>query len=242
MKGYVESELKKEARLDLMIQNEGKNLPLLASWKYGKGKAAVLTIDQAGRWSRDWIAWPGLERFWGRVFEWAGREREALPLYEARINLSGARPVLDFYLYGAESDGNPFRYSYSGPQGAGGDGTLKRLAPGHYQADLPLTAPGDYRIELKEERRGLAVAYPPLGYTLPAENNDREAPRGDFNLPLLERVAEATGGALNPGAVEEHRPEAAAPEATPLRAYLILAAALLFLLEVYFRRLVLSPA
>lgn len=243
VKGYVESEPKKEARLDLTIRNDGRNWPLLASWKHGKGKAAVLTIDQAGRWSRDWVPWNGLERFWGRVLGWAGREREALPPYDARVDLADGRPVLDFYLYGAESDGNPFRYSFSGPKGARGDGALKRLAPGRYQADLPFAAPGDYRIDLKEERRGLAVAYPPLGYTLRAvDNNAAEVARPEFNLPLLERVAEATGGEMNPGAVEERRPEAAAPAARPLRAYLILAAALLFLLEVFFRRLYLGEA
>jgi Ca-activated chloride channel family protein len=234
VKGYVASELKKGARLDLMMP-DGKNSPLLASWKYGKGKAAALTIDLAARWSKDWISWGGLERFWGRVFDWLRPEREGLPPHEARINLAGARPVLDFYLYGAESDGNSFRYSYSGA--GNGDGALKRLAPGHYQAELPLSAPGDYRIELKEERCGQLVAYPPLGYTLAAPPVG-EIFRGEFNLPLLERIARSTGGTINPGPDLEDKGVETLTKVTPLRPYFILVSALLFLSEIFFRRFV----
>src|SRR5204863_3641610 len=136
----------------------------------------------------DWIGWSGLERFWGRIFDWLKPQREALPPHEARLNQAGDQVLLDFYLYAAEFDGNPFRYAYTGPQGVRGDGALKRLAPGHYQAALPLGAAGDYRIDLKEERRGRTVSYPPLGYTRAAEVK-AEVPTSDLNLPLLERIA-----------------------------------------------------
>jgi uncharacterized membrane protein len=239
--GYVESELKRGARLDLMVQNEGKNHPLLASWNYGKGKVAVLTLDQSGRWSRDWIGWSGLERFWGRVFDWLKPQREALPPHEARINQSGDQIVLDFYLYAAEFDGDPFRYTYTGPRGARGDGMLKRVAPGHYQAALPFGAAGDYRIEPKEERRGRTVNYPTLGYTRHAETK-AELPTADLNLALLEQIANATGGTINPAEEPLTRQDKPAPQVTPLHAYLILAAALLFLAERFIRTLLILAA
>jgi Ca-activated chloride channel homolog len=241
VQGYVEAELKRDARLDLIVQNEGKNNPLLASWSYGKGKVAVLTIDQSGRWSRDWIGWSGMERFWGRIFEWLKPEREALPPHEARINRSGEQIVLDFYLYAAEFDGDPFRYVYSGPNGAKGEDALKRIAPGHYQAVLPRGDAGNYRIDMKEERRGRTISYPPLGYTQP-EDIQYEVPARDFNVALLERVARTTGGTINPA--DEPGPAATAVplEAKPLHAYLILAAAVLFLGEIFARRLLQTPA
>jgi Mg-chelatase subunit ChlD len=238
--GFVQTELKKNARLDLLLP-DGKSSPLLASWKYGKGKAAALTIDLAGRWSRDWIPWSGLERFWGGVSDWLRPEREGLPPHEARINLSGDRPVLDFYLYGAESDGNFFRYSFSGGKSVKGEGVLKRLAPGHYQAELPLNSPGDYRIELKEERRGQLVAYPPLGYTMAAAPSG-EISHGEFNIPLLERIARSTGGSINPDLDLEDRGVETLTKITPLRSYFILISTLLFLLEIFFRRFFLIDA
>jgi uncharacterized membrane protein len=237
--GHVESELKKDARLDLMVHSEGKDDPILASWNYGKGKVAVLTIDQSGRWSRDWIGWSGLERFWGRVFEWLKPQRETLPPHEARLNQSGDQAILDFYLYSAELDGNPFHYAYTGPKGVKGDGMLKRLAPGHYQAALPFTASGDYRIELQEERRDRRVTYPSLGYTHRPENR-AEVPTSDFNMALLERIARGTGGAVNPAGITPANLAPLAQRVTPLHSYLIFAAALLFLGEVFVRRLLLN--
>jgi uncharacterized membrane protein len=235
VKGYVETELKQGARLDLMLPHEGKNSPLLASWRYGKGKAAVFTADQAGRWSKEWIPWAGLERFWGKVFDWLRPEREALPAHEARINLVDGRPELEFYLYSQESDGNNFRYSYRSAKNILGEGMLKRLAPGYYQAALPFTAPGDYRIELKEERGGRIIGYPAVGYTLQVQEKG-DVFKDGFNLALLEQIAQSTGGAINPGPREEQKMELSQVKVTFLRSYFICVAALLFLFEVFFRR------
>jgi Ca-activated chloride channel homolog len=240
VQGYAESELKRDARLDLMVQNEGRSHPLLASWAYGKGRVVVLTIDQSGRWSRDWVGWRGMERFWGRIFEWLKPEREALPAHEARINRSGDQIVVDFYLYVAEFDGDSFRYTYTGPDGAKGADTLKRVAPGHYRGSLPLARAGNYRIDVKEDRRGRTVSYPPLGYTQPEDLRD-EVPARDFNLALLERIARATGGTVDP-TNEPVTYDEAHPTTKPLHPYLIFAAAVLFIGEIFARRLLQSPA
>jgi len=235
LKGYVESELKKGARLELTLLHDGTNSPLLASWRYGKGKAAVFTADQAGRWSKDWIPWAGLERFWGKIFDWLAPEREILPAHEVRINLADYQPVLDFYLYGQESDSNVFRYSYSGPKTGQGEGLLKRLAPGHYQSMLPFTMPGDYRIELKEERRGRVVSYPVAGFTLPVKAKG-DVFKDGINLPLLDQIAQSTGGTINSGPNRAPKTRYTAAKVTFLRSYFIALAALVFLLEVFFRR------
>ncbi len=236
IRDYVEAELKPAARLDLMVQDKGKTMPLLASWSYGKGKVAVLTTDQSGRWSRDWIAWNGLERFWDRVFDWVKPAREALPPHETRIDRAGDQVTLNFYLFDPDSDGNTFRYTYRGPGNVKGEGALKRIATGHYQAALPLTAPGDYRIELTEERRGRSIVYPLLGYTRPPAARS-EAPTADINSPLLERIARATGGSINPG-IETDRPGSQTRPDRPLHWHLIAAACLLFMAEIFLRRLV----
>ncbi|HEY1371827.1 MAG TPA: VWA domain-containing protein [Candidatus Binatia bacterium] len=239
-RGFVEAVAKPAARVDLMVQNNGKSSPLLASWNYGKGKVVVLAMDQSGRWSRDWIVWNGLERFWGRVFDWSKPGREALPPHEARIDRAGDEVTLDFYVYSPESDGNLFRYSYIGRRGVKGDGIFKRLAPGHYQASLPFAAAGDYRVEVKEDRGGRTIAYPVLGYTWPPEIAS-EAPTGDVNMGLLEQIARATGGSINPSIDAAAPAEINPPTVRPLHAYLILAAALVFLAEIFFRRFILHP-
>ena len=135
-----------------MILRDERRVPLLASWNYGKGKAVAFTTDLSGRWSREWIQWPALERFWGKVFDWLQPTKESLPPHEVRINLLKNQPVLDLYLSDERADSSLFRYSFSS-KGGKREGVLQRLAPGHYQATLPISIPGDYRIELTAEQR-----------------------------------------------------------------------------------------
>jgi hypothetical protein len=119
------------------------------------------------------------------------------------------------------------------------EGVLQKLAPGHYQVALPLSASGDYRIELTEERRGRRIAYPPVGYTLPYELNT-ELPRPDFNLPLLNTLAQASGGEINPRFIESSKKHEVTNTYRPLRQPLIISAALLFLFEIIVRKLFFS--
>src|SRR4029077_13385483 len=58
--GYMETELKPGAQLDLLIPREDRKAPLLASWQYGRGRAVALTTDLEGRWTRSWVSWNGL--------------------------------------------------------------------------------------------------------------------------------------------------------------------------------------
>ena len=235
LKGYIETELKRGAHLDLMIPTDNRRSPLLASWNYGKGKAVAFTTDMTGRWSRDWIQWAALERFWGKVFEWLRPPKESLPPHEVKINLFKDRPVLDLYLYDERTDSSLFRYSSTGKEGKK-EGLLEKLAPGHYQSTLPISTPGDYRIELIEERQGRRISYPPLGYTLTFDPKS-ELPREQFNIPLLEQLARVTGGEINPKRVEKPKEQEKTMRASrPLRVFFILLASIFFLLEIVFRR------
>ena len=238
LKGYNETEIRKGSQQDVMVRGQEKGSPLLASWRYGKGRSVAFTADLQGHWTKEWIQWKGLEKFWGKVFEWLRPPpKNPLPPHEVRINLLKNQPVLDLFLYGEETNGSVFRYSFTG-KGTKGKGIMKRLALGHYQTSLPISAPGDYRIELLEERHGKKFPYPQLGYTL-AFDPKSEIPQDRYNLSLLERLARTTAGTINP-VVDELKTEEVIQTSTPLRIYLILLATALFLLEIFFRRFILS--
>jgi uncharacterized protein YegL len=240
--GYMETELKRGAHLDLGLPREDRRAPLLASWRYGKGKSAALTTDFEGRWSRNWLQWTALQGFWEKVFDWLRPtdERETIPVHEARVGLTGNQPFLDLFVYEDTAADSQFRFAVSGKAGKV-DGTLQKLAPGHYQSPLPLSAPGDYRIELTEERRGRRLTYPPIGYSLPYELNG-ELPRPEFNLRLLSALAQTSGGEINPKSVESLQKQGVTKTYRPLRQPLIISAFALFLLEIAVRRLILAEA
>ncbi|MFQ5682784.1 MAG: VWA domain-containing protein [Candidatus Binatia bacterium] len=240
LEGFIKTEIKRGAHLDLAIPRREKTSPLLASWDYGRGKAAAFTTDLHGRWTQRWIQWKPLQPFLGKVFEWLRPPKASLPAHEIRINLAGDRPVLDLYLYEEKSGGSLFRYSLRG-RGVKQEGILERLAAGHFQTRLPLSRPGDYHIGLTEERVGQKLSYPAVGYTLPFDPRT-EIPRGDFNVSLLERLAQSTSGTINPEPEAQATTHEVRRSSKSFRSYLILLTALLFLFEIFFRRLFLPTA
>jgi len=231
----MDTELKRGAQLDLSLQRPDRRAPLLASWRYGRGKSIALTTDLEGRWSRNWIQWGGLQGFWARVFDWLSPSEENLvPTHEARVSLIENRSVLDLSIYDDSGANSQYRFSVSGKAGKS-EGALAKLAPGHYQATLPLTVLGDYRIELTEDRGGRHIAFPPVGYTLSYDQTS-ELPRPEFNTQLLSRLALATGGEINPKSLDKITKTSLSKSYRNVRQPLIIVAFCLFLFEVALRK------
>jgi Ca-activated chloride channel homolog len=241
--GFMETDLKRGAQMDIMVQRQDRlRLPFLASWRYGQGKAIALTMDLEGRWSRNWIPWAGLQGFWNRVLEWLVPpvEQNLVPAHEARVSFSENRSVLDLSIYEEVGANSHYRFSMTGKAGKA-EGMLTKLAPGHYQAILPASQPGDYRIDIVEDRGSRRIPFPPVGYSLSYSINS-EFPRPEFNMRLLSRVAEATGGEINPKAGDARITAAISRTHAPLKQPLIVLAFCLFLLEVALRKLAFAEA
>jgi len=242
LSGYIETEIKRDAHLDLTFLREGRRTPLLASWQYGQGKTVAFTTDMEGHWSRKWIQWTALTEFWEKIMNWLrpATKNVSIPRHEARVSLSAHQPLLNLYLYDDVAGDSQFRFSLSGASGKF-DGVLKKLARGHYQTILPISTAGDYRIDLFEQHAGESVAYPPFGYTLPYDLNG-ESPRPDFNLSLLTKLAQISGGEINPTSFTLPQKEHKTASYQSLRPPLIILCCFLFLLEVVIRKLLLGEA
>jgi hypothetical protein len=240
--GYMETETKRGAQTDLYLPRDDKRAPpLLASWRYGKGKSVAFTADLEGRWTRGWIPWGGLQSFWGRILEWMSPPEENLvPTHEARVSSIDGEPLLDLAVYDESSTGSQFRFTVSG-KASKVEGNLTKLAPGHFQGSLPLTQRGEYRIDLIEERGGRRISLPPIAYTLPHDRSS-EVPRPEFNGRLLARLADASGGEVNPRSPDSLKRETVTKNYQPLRHPLLILAFLLFLTEIALRKFVLGEA
>ncbi|MGZ8490243.1 MAG: VWA domain-containing protein [Candidatus Binatia bacterium] len=235
--GYMDTEVKRGAQADLIIPRDDRRAPLLASWRYGKGKSVAFTSDLEGRWTRNWVPWDGLQGLWGRILEWLSpSEQNLIPLHETRVSFTGGQSILDLTVYEESGANSQFRFSLAGKNGKT-DGTLNKLAPGHFQVVLPASTGGDYRIDLTEERGGQRIAYPPVAYTL-AYDRSAEVPRPEFNYRLLARLAEGSGGEINPRSLESLRRESLTKNFQPVRRPLLILAFILLLVEIALRRLV----
>ncbi len=238
LRGYMDTELKRNAHLDLSISREEGKAPLMASWHFGRGKSLVWTSDLDGRWSRSWIQWQELQKFWAKVLGWLSVEQEPVPSHEARVSVSEHQPILDLFVYEEASLDSRFRFSIKG-KGGKNDGILKKLATGHFQAALPISAPGDYQIELTEERKNRQIPYPVIGYTLSSYAFDGEIPRPEFNNQLLAKLARETGGEINPPLPSQPTTQREmAASYKPMRPPLIVTALLIFIFEIALRKFV----
>lgn len=238
VKGYVQTRLKKGARADLSVRDADKQLPLLASWSYGRGRAAAFTSDANGRWSAPWVGWDRYSQFWNQTVRWSfareeGDEHNGQPAapFSIEVGHSETGLLVEAFFYGTIESGQPDA-TLTAPDGMTTRLLFERLAPGHYQSKYDTRVSGDYTLEgsLPSGER-----FGPLGYTLP-RLQPREAPQPQPNLRLFETLVAATGGALNPEPATLSPPLGPA-EQLPLWPYLIPLAMVLYLVELVIRRL-----
>jgi hypothetical protein len=234
VKGYVEAEVKKGARSDIALRTDGRRPPLLASWSYGQGKAVAFTSDANGRWSAPWVTWEGFSKFWSQAVRWCLPEvkrKESHFSVELGHNETGL--LVDLFSYGISEEGRAASAKVQSPSDRTAIFPLERLAPGHYQGTYPTTVPGDYRVEVTLPT---GETLGPLGHTV-SPRRSVETPQPQANLSLLETLARATGGSVNPDTTTLVQP-LSPPQQRPLLPYLIPLAMLLYFLELLVRRVV----
>ena len=243
VKGYVATQVKPGARTDLSLQVDGKWPPLLASWSYGRGKSVAFTSDANGRWSAPWVSWDGFAKFWEQAVRWTlsdgdkPTEKNANPTqprFSVELGHTGNGLVIDVFSYGTSEEGRSAFARINGPGSADASLALQRLAPGHYQGVYQTSKVGDYRVDVTLPS---GENFGPLGYTLPRQNNVAEVPQPQPNTLLLEALATATEGTINPGPTSLVLP-VASPEQHSLLPYLIPLAMAVYFLELLMRRLV----
>ena len=161
LRGYNGTTIKPAAQSVLVTARDD---PLLAQWQYGLGRSVAWTSDATGRWAKDWVAWPGFNRFFSQLVSWTfpGEETGGIEAtFESDGNQTGLR------VESVESDGSP-RDFYSttavvvGPTLEPQTVDLVQIAPGVYEAPLGEIDPGAYAVRITQTRPGSS----PLGRTV----------------------------------------------------------------------------
>lgn len=188
LKGYVRFIAKPTAETILSIDQKD---PLLTRWQYGLGRAAVFTSDAKSRWSADWIAWKGFDKFWTNI------ARDLLPRIqdgEATLSYDSANgDLVASYRLGRgipEPATIPPIYVF-GPADFHQAIPVKKIAAGTYQGRLKIGArQGFFRVLPAQESR----AFPETGLYRP----EAEMMEYGSNQNLLKQVAAFTGGRFEP--------------------------------------------
>jgi len=237
--GYNGTTPKSTARVVLL---SARGDPLLATWQYGLGRAVAWTSDATGRWAIEWLDWEGFARFAAQLVGWVlpAPQDEGL---STRVELEGAQAV--FSVESLDEEGRPRNFletvvTLIGPDLEKQEVALQQVAAGQYQGGVDLPQPGTYLVQMMQKEDVEPVAGQTLGLVVPysPEYRGLEAEPG-----LLLELARVTGGAplADPAGAFAHT-LAAVERAREVWPALLLAAALLFPLDVGLRRVMLGPS
>jgi uncharacterized membrane protein len=231
--GYVETQPKPGCNVVLRAET---GEPLLATWRYGLGTSAAFTSDiSQSRWASAWLKWPKFGPFWAQLVRQTMRTD---PMRSTAVRAEAVdgrlRVTLDAVdrdcklLNGAEASVTVIDAKQQRRQAA-----MPQTAPGRYAATL-LAEPGPYFVETRLNYAGDAIDTERLGFVMPYGDEFRIRP---VNTALLRAIAEASGGQFEPKPDALTAPSAAtASRILWLWPYLLVAAMVLFLLDIYWKR------
>ena len=256
--GYVVTQPRREAETVLATSD---GAPLLARWQMGLGQVVAWTSDLGARWSAAWAGWPPVTKFWAQVARSAMRRRAAshFPVRSTRVGdliqlsidaigpddrfLTGLDATVQVTAYPADATGGPPAAGTASSSPAPRVLPMTELAPGRYEASFrPDMGAGALLFQASLRAAGYPVADASGRLALPfaPELRPQVSMPGGANdgVAALATAAARTGGrivrdpseVLDPGHDRRDTRQ-------PLRVPVLLATALLFILDVAARRI-----
>jgi Mg-chelatase subunit ChlD/uncharacterized membrane protein len=242
LKGYVATTPKPQSTV-LLASKELD--PVLSEWQYGLGRVMAWTSDATNVWASRWLEWPDFGKFWAQLVKRVDRPPED-PNRQITVSIDGdqARITLDAQTGAEQPDRHylnfqPTQAVLVDPNGAQSTIQLPQVAPGRYEATVPVQSDGVYTLtatqtdpttgEQAVQSSGFVVPYSPE-YGLTATDQT-----------LLQTIARHTGGGLisDPSDAFAHTlPSVGAPQ--PLWPLLLLLTAILLVGDVGVRRVRIS--
>jgi len=152
--GYIGTSSKETAQT-ILVSQQGD--PILASWRYGLGKAVAFTSDATGRWAKDWLNWDNFSAFWSQVVRSTLSESQPSNLsIQVQPGGGSARLVVDASAYPGSSTSETGQYlnNYAmqaniiSPDGSTQAAALHQVAPGRYEGSFLPTEEGVYLLRV----------------------------------------------------------------------------------------------
>lgn len=220
MNAYIATTPKNTAKI---IGKSHKEDPVLAEWMYGLGRTVAFTSDSAGRWSGDFARWPGYPDFWNTAVARLLPSYADVP-YLITHERGGTYTVTDSSRKAAFLD-------IAVVDEAGQEVSFKTepLAPGKVRVTVD-AKPGLVFFSVVDDQGGLFEAGVSVPYS------DEYKPTAP-NQALLSEIAQRTGGKVLESTEEVFREQPyQSDEKLPISQWLLLAAMLLFFIDITLRR------
>ena len=194
LRGFVQAEAKEGTETVLRVDEKK---PLLVRWRYGLGRVIAFMSDAKSRWAAPWVSWQSFGTLWPQMVRDAAhrdrtvragvragtREGEAVVYYDVLANTDN--PAAETF-NGAGSPHVLVEVPGEAPRAF----PLEQTAPGHYEARIPTSQKGLYRIVSGSSE----LVLPEEGFYREAEETKPQA----VNTALLSEISRITGGRVRP--------------------------------------------
>lgn len=237
LRGYVATTPKPQSSVVLVSRQID---PVLSEWQYGLGRVMAWTSDVDNRWSSHWIDWPDFSRFWAQVVKRTTRPPED-PNRQVTVKVDGNQTTitLDAQAGVEASDRHylnflPTSATITDPRGGQHELAMPQVAPGRYAGTYNVQDDGIYALQVTQTDADGSVASASSGFVVPYSPEYRTA---GVDETFLTALAKRTGGRTihDPESAFVHDlPSVGAPR--PLWPYLLILAAMLFVVDVGVRR------
>ena len=239
LEAYCLTEAKDRAEVPIVSPDSD---PIFASWRYGLGETVAFTSALRGGWIGDWSGWDGLDRFLSQtvrsVFRKAGRSG-----FRAEGVAKGGMATVR--MTALSETGNELDFlNVTGTVARPGEETREfpvlQKGGGVYEGTFPVRGDGTWVAILRyedPETGATAQLTVPVAVSYPEEYADLDSDDGFFGRLESEAGARILTGKEDVFAGEQVSSEAA----KPLAPLLLLLAALVLPIDVFFRRVRWDP-
>ncbi len=242
--GYVSTKMKPTPAAELLASDTGE--PILARWRVGLGWSLAWTSDVKSRWAVEWLRWPGWARFWGQLVHEHMRQKHRREL-DMKAEVISGEVVATVDAFGPDErfeNGFVSKLVVKGPEPGGDARTFpfRQIAPGRYEARGALEKFGSFLLAAEHAKEAEDGTLRPVAVSSGRVTNPypREYASFEPDLAKLERVAATTGGRRVSDATDERAAFDPGDERVlfhePLWSRFVIAAIVVFLLDLFVRR------
>ncbi|MXY28545.1 hypothetical protein F4Y59_10350, partial [Candidatus Poribacteria bacterium] len=206
-----------------------KDEPILAGWNFGLGKSVAWTSDAQPVWAKAWISWENFGKFWGQTINWVLPATDTDADFDLSVSLRHgvAQANIDTRTASQAS----YKLHVVGPDGTSESVEMQQGTPTRYSGTFQMPNSGAYIVTAQregDENRRTEV----LSLSYPAEYAEFEV-----DTVLLKMLAAGTTGIYEPTPTQITKPAGIPVEKkVSLARVLLVAAVLLFVLEMILRR------
>ncbi len=217
---YIATTAKSTATI---VGESPKEDPVIAEWMYGLGRTVAFTSDSTGKWTGDLARWEGYTDFWNTAVARLLPSYEEVP-YIITHERGGTYTVTDSSRKAAFLD-----IAIVDEQGQEVPFTSEPLAPGKVRVTVD-AKPGLVFFGVSDDKGALFEA----GVSVPYSDEYKPAAP---DVALMSKIAERTGGKVLEDPTEAFRYQSfKSGDKMPIAEWLILAAMILFFLDITLRR------